>query len=794
MENIELDQTGNEQIKLDAFAEQAYLNYSMSVVTDRALPLISDGLKPVQRRIVYAMYNMGLKPGTAFHKSARTVGEVIGKYHPHGDTACYEAMVLMAQNFSYRYPLVDGQGNWGSRDEPKSFAAMRYTESRLASFSDVLLSELELGTVEWLPNFDGSINEPKCLPSRLPSVLLNGTMGIAVGMATSIPPHNARELANACVATLDNPDITLDELMEHVHGPDYPTYAEIITPTSEIKQIYESGRGTVKMRATYQVEDGNIIITNLPYQASSSIIVKQIADLMVAKKLPMVSDVRDESDFKKPCRLVIVPRSNRVDIHQLMLHLFAKTDLQKNYSVNLNIIGLDGRPKVFGLKEVIEQWLSFRRTTVTNRVKTRLEKVTARLHLLDGLFIAILNIDEVIRIIRTSEDPKSELMATFGLDEIQTEYILETKLRQLARLVDMKLKAEQKELLNEQKVLNGLLSSEKKMTNLIKKEILECAEKYGDDRISPIVVRDEARVISEKDLTPVEQITAILSEKGWIRCAKGTDVDVRSLSYMAGDSFAFSAAGKSNQELVIITSYGRSYSLDPSTLQSARTKGEPLTSRFVLANDENPAAMLLGESDNSYLLYTDGGYGFVTKYSAMLCRNRQGKALVSVPEGSLVKEPILITASVTHALVITSAGRMLMFNLNEIPVLAKGKGNKLIGIPTKDAESREEVITSITLLPEGATIIIYAGKRKLTLDASDLTVYQGERGKRGVKLPRGLQKVDSVEVVLPTEDATDSNLSSQDQSSFMTTISSPISLLEPSEDKDSSEQENNQDA
>lgn len=751
MEDIELDQNGSEQIKLDTFAEQAYLNYSMSVITDRALPHISDGLKPVQRRIIYAMYNMGLKPGTAFRKSARTVGEVIGKYHPHGDVACYEAMVIMAQKFSYRYPLVDGQGNWGSWDDPKSFASMRYTESRLAPFSDVLLSELEQGTVEWVPNFDGSINEPRYLPSRLPSVLLNGTMGIAVGMATSIPPHNARELAGACHAILDNPDISLDELMGHIPGPDYPTRAEIISTPDEIRQMYETGRGSVKMRATYQVEDNSVVITNLPYQASSSIIVKQIADLMIAKKLPMVSDVRDESDYQNYCRLVIVLRSGRVDIHQLMLHLFAKTDLQKSYSVNLNIIGLDGRPKVFGLKDTLMQWLSFRRTTVTNRIKSRLEKVKSRLHLLDGLFIAILNIDEVIRIIRTSEDPKAELMATFGLDEVQTEYILETKLRQLARLVDIKLREEQKELLSEQNTLNGYLSSDKKMTNLIKKEIRECADKYGDERQSPIVVRDDARVISEKELTPSEAITAVLSEKGWIRCAKGTDVDVKSLSYMAGDGFAFSASGRSNQELVIITSLGRSYSLDPSTLQSARTKGEPLTSRFVFEGNETPSAMLIGEPENSYLIATDSGYGFVTKYANLLSRGRQGKALISVPEGGRVMVPVLVTDQTWNILVITTAGRMLLFALSETAQLAKGKGTKLIGIPSRDASSRVEVISSMTLLPQNASVVLYAGKRKLTLDASDLTLYQGSRGGRGVKLPRGLQKVDRVEVVLPAE-------------------------------------------
>jgi topoisomerase-4 subunit A len=751
MEDIELDSNGDELIKLHSFTEQAYLNYSMSVITDRALPHIGDGLKPVQRRIIYAMHNLGMRPDTPYRKAARTVGKVIGEFHPHGDVSCYEAMVLMAQNFSYRYPFVDGQGNWGSRDNPKSFASMRYTESRLAPFADILLRELNLGTVEWQPNFDGSIEEPKVMPSLLPNVLLNGAIGIAVGMATSIPPHNARELANACVDLLDNPEITLHELMKHIPAPDYPARAEIITPVSEIEQIYSTGRGTIRMRATYVVENGNVIVTNLPYQASSSRIVKQIADLMEGSggqsKFTLVSDVRDESDYKNECRLVIVPRSNRVDIHKMMLHLFATTDLQKSYQVNMNIIGLEGKPKVYSLKEILVEWLKFRRTTVVNRINSRLEKVNARLHLIEGLFIAILNIDEVIRIIRTSDNPKEELMKRFALDEIQTEYILETKLRQLARLADIKLREEQKELLEEKEKLEGYLSSDKKLNALIKKEIQQCARDYGDDRMSSVVTRDEAKVISEKELLPSEILTVVLSEKGWIRTAKGSDVDVRGLSYMTGDCFAFSAVGRSNQELVFLTELGRAYSLDPASLPSARGKGEPLTGRFDFEPGDRTAGMMIGDESDSYLIYSDAGYGFITTMGTMLCANRKGKAVLSVPQGGIVQPPIKLDPEVhTRLLTVTSSGRMLVSSLEGIPRLAKGKGGRFIGLPARVVAERSEYVTRVVLLNESATVVIYAGKRKFTLDPSELETYFGEGSSKGQKLPRGLQNVDDIEV------------------------------------------------
>lgn len=767
MENIELDSNGDELIKLNAFTEQAYLNYAMSVVTDRALPHISDGLKPVQRRIVYAMHNLGLRPDTPYRKSARTVGEVIGKYHPHGDSACYEAMVLMAQSFSFRYPLVDGQGNWGSRDEPQSYAAMRYTESRLAKFSDVLLKELEQGTVEWQPNFDGSVDEPKVMPSVLPNVLLCGSFGIAVGMATSIPCHNARETVAACIAMLDNPDIALEELMRHLPAPDLPTRAEIITPISEFAKIYSTGRGTFKMRATYVVEDGNVVITNLPYQASAPKIVKQIADLMEGKakgngkqvKFSLVSDVRDESGHEHDCRLVIVPRSNRVDIHKMMLHLFATTDLQKNYPVNMNVIGLDGRPRVFSLKELLAEWLRFRKDTVTNRIKSRLEKVNARLHLLDGLFIALLDIDEVIRIIRTSEDPKAELMKRFKLDEIQTEYILETKLRQLARLADIKLRAEQKELLEEKEKLNGYLTSERKFLNLIKKELQEYADKYGDDRMSVLAVREEAKIISEKELTPSEVVTVVLSVNGWIRSAKGADIDARNLAYMAGDSFAMSVTGRSNQQLVIVTRQGRVYSMDPSELPSARGKGEPLTKNFDFEAQDAAAGMVLDDGSASYLIYSDAGYGFIATVDSLLCSNRKGKTLLTVPEGGVVQQPIRFDESRDKlALTVTSAGRMLVISAEALPRMAKGKGGRLIGLAGKTVAAREEYVVKTVFLGEKDTAVIHAGKRTLTLEHAKLEAYRGEPSARGTRLPQGFQRVDDVEIVSAVRSGTSSNV------------------------------------
>ncbi len=744
---ITINTDGIEQLPLSRFTEDAYLNYSMYVIMDRALPHIGDGLKPVQRRIIYAMSELGLSNNAKYKKSARTVGDVLGKFHPHGDSACYEAMVLMAQPFSYRYPLVDGQGNWGAPDDPKSFAAMRYTESRLSKFSEVLLTELGQGTADWQPNFDGTLDEPKVLPARLPHILLNGITGIAVGMATDVPPHNAREIANACALLLDNSRAELSELLEHVQGPDYPTDAEIITPRSEIQKIYETGRGSIKMRAVYHEEAGDIIVTALPHQASGGKVLEQIAGQMQAKKLPMVSDLRDESDHENPTRLLITPRSNRVDIHQLMQHLFATTDLEKSYRVNINMIGLDGRPQVKDLRSILNEWLIFRKDTVTRRLQYRLDKILARLHILEGLLIAFLNIDEIIHIIRTEEKPKPVLMERFGLTDTQAEAILELKLRHLAKLEEFKIKGEQEELAKERDGLQLLLGSERRLKTLIKKEILADAETYGDDRRSPIVERAESKAISEKELVPSEPVTVVVSDKGWARCAKGHDIDVEGLSYKSGDKFLCSAKGRSTQLVAFIDSSGRAFSCDAHALPSARSQGEPLTGRFSIVGGENIEHVIMAADDKQYLFGSDAGYGFVGQFSDMLSKAKAGKAFVSLPSAAKVIRPQPVTDVKTDwCLCISNEGRMLLFPLRDLPVLGKGKGNKLMNIPSAKAKMREEYLTVLSVVPEGADIKVFAGKRGMTLTSSDLTHYQGERGRRGNKLPRGLQRVDSVEI------------------------------------------------
>ena len=740
---------GVEQLPLRKFTEEAYLNYSMYVIMDRALPHIGDGLKPVQRRIIYAMSELGLSATAKYKKSARTVGDVLGKYHPHGDSACYEAMVLMAQPFSYRYPLIDGQGNWGAADDPKSFAAMRYTESRLSKFSEVLLSELGQGTCDWIPNFDGTMKEPKILPARLPHILLNGITGIAVGMATDIPPHNAREVANACIHLLKEPKAELSDLMAYVKGPDYPTEAEIITPAADITKIYQTGKGSIKMRATYVEENGEIVINALPHQVSGGKILEQIAAQMQAKKLPMVTDLRDESDHENPTRIVIVPRSNRVDIEPVMAHLFASTDLEKNYRVNLNMLGLDGLPKVKGLKQILSEWLEFRRDVVTRRLQYRLDKVLARLHILEGLLIAFLNIDEVIEIIRNNDKPKPVLMERFGITETQAEAILELKLRQLAKLEEMKIRGEQDELDKERKQLEALLGSKTKMNNLLKKELAADAETYGDDRRSPIVERKEAKAISAKDLVPSESVTVVLSEKGWARLAKGHDVDVEKLSYKAGDGYQSSAKGKSNQPVVFIDSSGRSFSTEAHTLPSARSQGEPLSGRFSIVAGESLEYTIMANNEQQFLVASDAGYGFVCSYEDMVTRQKAGKALVKLPTGAKLMSPQqVVNIETDRCLSISNEGRMLLFPLKDLPVLGKGKGNKLINIPSARAASREEYVKQICIVPEQGNIVLHAGKRKLTLSANDLEHYTGERGRRGSKLPRGLQRVDRVEVEL----------------------------------------------
>ncbi|NQD54840.1 DNA topoisomerase IV subunit A [Pseudomonas sp. CM25] len=749
-DSLELSLDGVERRSLADFTEQAYLNYSMYVIMDRALPHIGDGLKPVQRRIVYAMSELGLDADAKHKKSARTVGDVLGKFHPHGDSACYEAMVLMAQPFSYRYTLVDGQGNWGAPDDPKSFAAMRYTEARLSRYAEVLLNEVGQGTVDWVPNFDGTLQEPAVLPARLPNILLNGTTGIAVGMATDVPPHNLREVASACVRLLDEPKATIEQLCEHIQGPDYPTEAEIITPRAEIQKMYESGRGSIRMRAVYRVEDGDIVVTALPHQVSGAKVLEQIAAQMQAKKLPMVADLRDESDHENPCRIVIIPRSNRVDAAELMQHLFATTDLESSYRVNVNIIGLDGRPQLKNLRMILVEWLEFRTNTVRRRLQHRLDKVEKRLHLLDGLLTAFLNLDEVIHIIRTEEHPKQALIARFELTEIQAEYILETRLRQLARLEEMKIRGEQDELLKEQAKLQALLGSEAKLRKLVRSELIKDAETYGDDRRSPIVERAEAKALSENELMPTEPVTVVLSEKGWVRCAKGHDIDATGLSYKAGDGFKAAAAGRSNQFAVLIDSTGRSYSLAAHSLPSARGQGEPLTGRLTPPPGATFECVLLPEDDALYVVASDAGYGFVVKGEDLQAKNKAGKGLLSLPNGAKVMTPRPVSNREQDWLAaVTTEGRLLVFKVSDLPQLGKGKGNKIIGVPGDRVASREEFVTDLAVIAEGATLVLQAGKRTLSLKADDLEHYKGERGRRGSKLPRGFQRVDGLQVEVP---------------------------------------------
>ncbi len=739
---------GVEQVTLRDYTEKAYLDYSMYVILDRALPHLGDGLKPVQRRIVYAMSELGLKASAKYKKSARTVGDVLGKFHPHGDSACYEAMVLMAQPFSYRYPLIDGQGNWGSPDDPKSFAAMRYTESRLAPYAEVLLSELGQGTVDWVPNFDGTMEEPKTLPARLPNLLLNGTTGIAVGMATDIPPHNLREVTTACMRLLEEEQATTEQLMEHVKGPDFPTAAEIITPRKDLQAIYETGRGSVKMRAVYHRDNGDIVVTELPHQVSGAKVLEQIASQMQAKKLPMVADLRDESDHENPTRLVIVPRSNRVDVEALMGHLFTSTDLEKNYRVNLNMIGIDGRPAVKDLRSILTEWLQYRTETVTRRLQFRLDKVERRLHLLEGLLVAFLNIDEVIHIIRTEDEPKAVLMARFNLSEVQADYILDTKLRQLARLEEMKIKAEQEELEKERKQLIKTLGSKALMKKLIKTELLADAEKYGDERRSPLVERGEAKAFTEADLLSSEPVTVVLSEKGWVRAAKGHDIDPEGLSYKSGDAYALSARGKSHQGAVFIDSTGRSYTVPAHTLPSARGQGEPLTGKINPPSGATFKAVVMGDGDQKLLMMSDAGYGYIAKLSDLQSKNKSGKAALTLPKGAEVMVPEQVSDVEQEYLVaVSNEGRMLVFPVRELPELAKGKGNKIISIPSARVQNREELMVAAKLFREADQLVIHSGKRHLKLRFSDLEHYVGERGRRGHKLPRGLQRVDRIEVL-----------------------------------------------
>ena len=747
MSNINYE--GIEQMPLRTFTEKAYLNYSMYVIMDRALPFIGDGLKPVQRRIVYAMSELGLNAAAKFKKSARTVGDVLGKFHPHGDSACYEAMVLMAQPFSYRYPLVDGQGNWGAPDDPKSFAAMRYTESRLSKISEILLTELGQGTVDFQPNFDGTLEEPQYLPARLPHILLNGTTGIAVGMATDIPPHNINEVADAAVLLLDNPKAGLDDVLNIIQGPDFPTEAEIISPKDDIRKMYETGRSSIKMRATWHKEDGEIIISALPHQSSPSKIIAQIAEQMTAKKLPMVEDIRDEADYENPVRIVLVPRSNRVDTDALMAHLFATTDLEKSYRVNMNMIGLDHKPAVKGLLQVLTEWLTFRRTTVTRRLQHRLDKVLARLHILDGLMIAFLNIDEVIEIIRTEDEPKQVLMARFNLNDEQAEAILNLRLRHLAKLEEHQLQAEKDKLEEERSNLELILGSERRLNTLIKKEIQEDAKKYASPRMSQLVEREEAKAISESEMTPAEPVTVILSEMGWVRCAKGHDIDPAGLSYKAGDKYLAHACGKSNQPVIFIDSTGRSYALDPLSLPSARSQGEPLTGKLTLLAGATIEQVIMEPEKQELLMASDAGYGFICKFEDLIARNKAGKALISLPENAKVLKPEKLSESASLLVSLTSAGRMLIFPVRDLPALSKGKGNKIISIPAANAKARSELLVKLFLISEQASLEFHSGKRKITLKPEDLQKFRAERGRKGSQLPRGLHSNVDIVVIEP---------------------------------------------
>jgi topoisomerase IV subunit A len=738
---------GIEQQALRTFTEKAYLDYSMYVILDRALPMLADGLKPVQRRIVYAMSELGLAATNKHKKSARTVGDVIGKFHPHGDSACYEAMVHMAQPFSYRYPLVDGQGNWGSTDDPKSFAAMRYTESRLHPYAETLLAELEQGTVDWVPNFDGTMEEPALLPARLPNVLLNGTQGIAVGMATDIPPHNLREVVNAVIHLLDNPEATPRELAKHVPGPDFPTGAEIITPKAELRAIYETGNGTFRARATWVMEDGEIVIHALPYQVSGSKVQEQVAAQMRAKKLPMLDDIRDESDHENPTRIVLTPRSNRVDTEQLMAHLFATTDLERSYRVNLNVIALDGRPKVLGLRDLLAEWITFRLATVRRRLEHRLEKVLRRLHILDGLLIAFLNLDEVIRIVRTEDEPKAVLMARFALSTEQAEAILETKLRHLARLEEMKIRGEQAALAAERDGLQATLASDAKLRALVRTELVADAEKYGDKRRTKLVERAAAQAIDESELVPTEPVTVVLSTLGWVRQAKGHEIDPTALSYKAGDGFQSAARGKNTQPAVFVDSTGRSYSVLAHTLPSARGQGEPLSGKVDPPDGATFAGVLMGEATDRYLLSTDAGYGFVTKFEDLLAGKRAGKAVLTVPDGAKVLAPCAVPADGKPVVAVAnSEGRLLVFPVADVPELEKGRGNKLFGLPPARGGLADETLVGVAVVPEGGKLVVLCGDRRMTLSFADLKDYRGERGQRGALLPRGWRKVDGLQL------------------------------------------------
>jgi topoisomerase-4 subunit A len=738
----QLNLEGVEQLAFKEYTEKAYLDYSMYVILDRALPQIGDGLKPVQRRIIYAMSELGLSAGQKHKKSARTVGDVIGKYHPHGDSACYEAMVLMAQDFSYRYSIIDGQGNWGSTDDPKSFAAMRYTESRLKPYAKSLLVELALGTVDWVPNFDGTMDEPVVLPARLPNLILNGTTGIAVGLSTDVPPHNLREVASAVVHLIDNPKATLAQVMKHIKGPDFPTGGELVSPRSDITQIYKTGTGTLRLRASYKVENNDIVIHALPYQISGGKVLEQIASQMRNKKLPLVEDLRDESDHEDPIRLVITPKSRNVDVEELMSHLFSTTSLERTVRVNMNIIALDGRPKTFNLLQLLSEWIKFRKTTVKRRLNHRLEIVKNRLHILDGLLVAYLNIDAVIKIIRTEDEPKPVLMKRFKLSDIQAESILNLRLRNLAKLEEMKIRGEQGELDEERKDLEKTLKSAARLKTLIKKEILEDAEDYGDERRTVLVEREAAQALDETQLVASEPVTVVLSQRGYARAAKGHEIDALALSYKSGDGFLAAAQGRSNQLAMFIDSTGRVYSVIAHMLPSARGQGEPLSGRFKPPDGAEFCGTLIGDAADKWILASDAGYGFITTLEDLVSRNKAGKAILRVPAGGRAVVPAAVPADAECLIAaVSSIGRLLLFEMDELPELAKGKGNKLINIPGKKYQSGEEKMLAATVVPEDGNLLVHTDSRTMTLKWDDLDHYYGERALRGSMLPKGWRKV-----------------------------------------------------
>ena len=749
-ETLPSDIEDYEKIPFQEFAEKAYLNYSMYVILDRALPHISDGLKPVQRRIIYAMSQLGLSFTAKFKKSARTVGDVLGKFHPHGDTACYEAMVLLAQPFSLRYPLVDGQGNWGDPNDPKSFAAMRYTESKLSKYAQIFLQELDQGTVDWVPNFDGTLKEPTMLPARLPNILLNGSTGIAVGMATNILPHNLREVAKALIYLIDNNENTsLDKICKFIKGPDFPTDAEIITPVSEIKESYRTGSGRIKMRAKFHIEDSEIIFTALPHHASTEKIYEQIASQMEAKKLPMVSDLRDESDHEEPTRLVVMPRSNRVDMAALTDHLFATTDLEKSYSFNMNMIGINGRPQVKNLLDILKEWLEFRANTVRKKLNFRLENILNRLHILEGFLIVFLNIDEVIKIIRASDKPKKDLIKAFSLTELQAAAILEIRLRQLARLEEIKIKSELKDLKSQKKHLEKILGNEKAFKEYIKDEIRSDAKKYGDKRRSPIKKRKEAEKFSITDVMDITPVTIILSKNGWIRSAKGHEINPEAVKFKSGDSFMDYLRTKSDKPIIFLDNTGRSYMLFSHSLPSARGNGEPLTGHLSIQPNAHIKFMLSGESENHYLVGSDGGYGFIIKFSDFLTNFKNGKAVITLKTNHQLLHPDKVVDIRTDTIAaITSSGRLLIFTLDQLPNLKKGQGNKIISIPKKTLRSTNpEKLKFLKILPLNSNLVIHSGKHFLKLGPGNQKDFKGMRGHRGKKLPRGYQNVDKVEIV-----------------------------------------------